>query len=408
MRRTTFLVSFAALGSAFLTVIPAFGEESFVPIIGWNNQFFPSYLLASSTIRHAEDDEQETDTDDDVVVLGDPQGVLGVKVVATEDDTPIEVTIECKEILDRTTFDGTLEHAGAEYDIYPRIRYHYKALAQNKQSTPVSVTFTVKIGGDEPEVYTTTATVRSVNDCPFARVNPDGGITDMSYMFAAYVNEQHPFIDKVLREALDDGVVSSFSGYQSGKTEDVYRQVYALWNALSERDVRYSSITKSVATNETVYSQHVRLLDESINNGQANCVDGAVLFASLLRKIDIEPILVSLPHHCYVAFYLDKEHTQLVGLETTLLGAEMDENADCELPGVTDVVDDEWQATNSWRTFCTAIESATTDLAANADKFDKDDPDYQLVRIKEARSDGVLPIAFDAASSFQQRTTQDD
>jgi hypothetical protein len=172
--------------------------------------------------------------------------------------------------------------------------------------------------------------------------------------------------------------------------------------------VRYSSITKSVATNETVYSQHVRLLDESINNGQANCVDGAVLFASLLRKIDIEPILVSLPHHCYVAFYLDKEHTQLVGLETTLLGAEMDENADCELPGVTDVVDDEWQATNSWRTFCTAIESATTDLAANADKFDKDDPDYQLVRIKEARSDGVLPIAFDAASSFQQRTTQDD
>ncbi len=112
-------------------------------------------------------------------------------------------------------------------------------------------------------------------------------------------------------------------------------------------------------------------------------------------KSTIEPILVSLPHHCYVAFYLDKEHTQLVGLETTLLGAEMDENADYELPGVTDVVDDEWQATNSWRTFCTAIESATTDLAANADKFDKDDPDYQLVRIKEARTEGVLPIAFD-------------
>ena len=39
----------------------------------------------------------------------------------------------------------------------------------------------------------------------------------------------------------------------------------------------------------------MRLIDESINNGQANCVDGSVLFASLLRKIDIEPVLVSLP-----------------------------------------------------------------------------------------------------------------
>ncbi len=44
MRRTTFLVSFVALAFSFLRVMPVFGEESFVPIIGWNQQFFPSYL----------------------------------------------------------------------------------------------------------------------------------------------------------------------------------------------------------------------------------------------------------------------------------------------------------------------------------------------------------------------------
>jgi hypothetical protein len=37
--------------------------------------------------------------------------------------------------------------------------------------------------------------------------------TDVRFMFAAYVNEQHPFVEKVLREALDDGIVDSFSGY---------------------------------------------------------------------------------------------------------------------------------------------------------------------------------------------------
>ncbi len=36
-------------------------------------------------------------------------------------------------------------------------------------------------------------------------------VTDVRFMFAAYVNEQHPFVEKVLREALDEGIVDSFS-----------------------------------------------------------------------------------------------------------------------------------------------------------------------------------------------------
>ena len=51
-----------------------------------------------------------------------------------------------------------------------------------------------------------------------------------------------------------------------------------------------------------------------------------------------------------------------------------------------------------------AIALGTADLAENAAKFDKDDPDYQLVRIEQARKDGILPIGFDAASSFKERT----
>ncbi len=207
-------------------------------------------------------------------------------------------------------------------------------------------------------------------------------------MFAAYVNEQHPFVDKLLREALDQGVVDSFTGYQSGEPGEVYRQVYALWNALSERDVRYSNITTSAATANSVSSQHVRLIDESINNGQANCVDGSVLLASLLRKIDIEPCLVYVPGHCYLAFYLDSEMTQLVGLETTLIsGAGGNDTRD--LPGVEDVVD------ASWREKTLGPPSArrrdgNEDMAKNKDKFNKDDADYQIVSIAAARRMGIL------------------
>jgi hypothetical protein len=164
--------------------------------------------------------------------------------------------------------------------------------------------------------------------------------------------------------------------------------------------VCYSNITTSAAATDAVSSQHVRLIDESINNGQANCVDGSVLLASLLRKIDIEPSLVYVPGHCYLAFYLDADKTQLVGLETTLIGGSGDGGED-DLPNVENVVDEEWRKQDSWRTFCAAVAIGNADLATNEGQFNQDDPDYQVVSIAAARQMGILPIAFDSASKFQ-------
>lgn len=111
-----------------------------------------------------------------------------------------------------------------------------------------------------------------------------------------------------------------------------------MWEALSERDVRYSDITTSFAESDSVSSQHVRLIDESINNAQANCADGSVLLASLLRKVGFEPVLVMVPVHCYPAFYLDPEGKDLAALETTLIGSVL-EGQPTAIPGVKNVVD---------------------------------------------------------------------
>jgi hypothetical protein len=48
-------------------------------------------------------------------------------------------------------------------------------------------------------------------------------VTDVRFMFAAYVNEQHPFVETVLREALDEGIVDSFSGDITGSVADARR-----------------------------------------------------------------------------------------------------------------------------------------------------------------------------------------
>ena len=408
-------MSIVALGALF--ALPGIARADFTPIAGWDHQLFPSYLVATATLRLPEVDEAEAEeavesesdeadtaaeTGENAEVLGDPQGVLGVTIESPGEDTPVTVTITSDAILEPSTFVGTLEEEEGTYTIYPRIRYKYGLLARNKQSIPVAVTFRVEIGDEEPEEHTEIVTLRSVNDCPFAIVRGEGVATDLSFMFAAYVNEQHPFVDKVLREALNEGVVDSFTGYQSGDPAEVYRQVYALWKTLSERDVRYSNITTSAAATDAVYSQHVRLIDESINNAQANCVDGSVLLASLLRKVDIEPALVFVPGHCYLAFFLDAEQKHLVGLETTLIGSTASEEGAREIEGVENVVDETTREQNSWGTFCQALVLGNQGLTTNRDKFgDAADPDYQLIPIAAARRLGILPIAFDAADKFE-------
>jgi hypothetical protein len=352
---------------------------------GWDGQLFPSFVVSTATIRlPAEVVEQHKSEQ----VLGDPQGLLGVSLVAPEDGTAVTVTISCDAIMEPSTFTGTLATAGETYVVFPKIKWDYDALLAHHQPGPVTVSFEVAVGDDDATEETQTLTLRSINDCPFTIVD-QGAARDISFVFAAYVNEDHPFVDKILREALNTGIVDSFTGYQSGDEGEVYRQAYALWHALAQRDVRYSSITTTSAEAGEVSSQHVRLIDESINNAQANCVDGSVLMASLLRKVGIEPMLVMVPGHCYLAFALDQEGTKIAALETTLIGSAPE--AAAELGDLADVAQDEWKERTSWKSF-----------TENAEKFKADnDPNYQLIVIAQARKLGILPIAFQSDAEFQ-------
>jgi hypothetical protein len=354
---------------------------------GWSDQVFPSFIVSTATVKIPQEALEEHANEQ---LLGDVQGLFGVSLAADEDDTPVTVSISCDAIMEPSTFSGTLASGGTTYAIFPKIKYHYDALLAHKQPGPVTVTFSVTLGGGEEEEKSETLTLRSVNDCPYT-IMENGEERDVSFVFAGYVNEDHPYVDKLLREGLDTGIVSSFSGYQAKDKAEVYRQVYALWHALSQRDLRYSSITTTAAESDFVGSQHVRMLDDSVNNAQANCVDGSVLLASLLRKVGIEPMLVMVPGHCYLAIQLDAPGKEIIGLETTLLGSSADEAT----AGLEDVVEEKWQEENSWKTFTAALAMGTADLEKNAENFQAaDNPNYQLINIAAARKLGILPLAF--------------
>jgi hypothetical protein len=368
----------------------------FATIAGWDRQLFPSYIVATAAVHGQEEKDRKADSPH---VLGNGSGILGVRLRAPNDAAGVRVTISSDLILEPSVFSGTLATGGEEYRINPNLKFKYATLIQNRQALPVDVTYRVEIEGQPVEEKTETIILRSINDCP--RMIVDGkSLTDLRFMFAAYVNEQHPFVEKVLREALDEGIVDSFSGYKSGESEDVYGQVYAIWKALSKRDVRYSNITATAATSEKVYSQHVRLIDESINNTQANCVDGSVLFASLLRKVGIEPYLVLIPGHCYVAFQVDKQGKEIAALETTLIGASLEGDAK-EVDELSDVVDEDEVTEASWMTFSAAFIVGRDNFQKHVEKLkDKNEAGYVIISVADARRHGILPIAFKSDSKF--------
>ena len=122
-------------------------RAEFTTIAGWNNQLFPSYVVATATLKPADNSETEAEEEDETVWRS--AGLFGIEIESPDDDVTIKVTILGSDIMEPSVFTGTLAEEGEEYTIRPRIRYKFNALAQNKQATPVTVTFRVEIEDED-------------------------------------------------------------------------------------------------------------------------------------------------------------------------------------------------------------------------------------------------------------------
>lgn len=361
-------------------------------------QLYPSYLIATATIPS---DGPIEDLSNDILMLADDEfGAIGVWVGPCNKGDKFKLRIKENSLAEETVYQVTAKESATEALLVPKMNWKFEALGKVTQQRPANFILDLEVNGESLGSKTVTVRLNSVNDCPFL-VDPgeDDPYQDLSWMFAAYVNENHPWVDKLLKEALDAKAVDSFTGYQSGDPEVVIQQVFAIWNALQARGVKYSDITTSAAHSELVFSQHVRLFDEAVEAKQANCVDGACIFAAALRKIGLETWLVLVPGHMYVAFAADPNDEEILGLETTLLGSQdLDEiKVKPRAKGADPTAAlRELKLAVSGDSFLGAIDAGTAGLIENGEKFDSEDEgDFQLINIREAREFGILPIAFD-------------
>lgn len=255
--------------------------------------------------------------------VGNPKSCVAIKLKSGRANTVVRIELAETPFYARSVSTFVLPKERAEYIIYPDILWRYNALRDNEQAEPISVVSNVEVDGKDLGQKVRTFSVRSINECllGFNKQLPDGRTRYVStrLFYAAYVNEENPLIDKVLREALNTRIVRRFLGYQS-TPEMVDKQVYALWYVLQKRNFKYSSVSYSSLSSNVVYAQRVRTFEDALNSSQINCVDGSVLFASLLRAINITPVLVQMPGHMFVGYYTDSAKKNLTFLETTMIG----------------------------------------------------------------------------------------
>jgi hypothetical protein len=69
---------------------------------------------------------------------------------------------------------------------------------------------------------------RTINECLLGIRDTANNYIDYRWMFAAFVNEEHPWLDVMLNRILEQNVVNRFVGYQLGEKE-VLNQVFAIW-----------------------------------------------------------------------------------------------------------------------------------------------------------------------------------
>ena len=163
---------------------------------------------------------------------------------------------------------------------------------------------------------------------PLAVMDPQTGHwQDLTRYLGAFVTPNAPSLMTFLREAARLHPDGHLVGYQGGP-ERVVPQVKALFDTLKTKaEITYVNSVINFNPQQGFSSQRVRLPRESLADKEANCIDGTVLFASLLEGISMSPAIVLVPGHAFLAWETWRGSNAWRHLETTMIGSSTFEQA---------------------------------------------------------------------------------
>lgn len=134
-----------------------------------------------------------------------------------------------------------------------------------------------------------------------------GGLSVLPEMLSSFITPNHPAIAQILKRS--SVFLSQWTGkpsldeYQSCNPDRVRKQMAALYAAISELNITYSSIPASFEE----FGQRVRLVDSVLTQKLGTCLDMALLYASCLEAIGIHPLIIVTRGHAFAGAWLVSE-----------------------------------------------------------------------------------------------------
>lgn len=167
------------------------------------------------------------------------------------------------------------------------------------------------------------------NAATFEIRDPQTGETqDLRHLLGAYVTPNHPSVQRFLQQV----ATGRSDGRLAGRLDTASGQAAAIYATLqTQSEITYVNATLAFNPTLGALGQRVRLPHETLAERQANCLDGTLLFASLLEALGLEPAIVLVPNHALVAWCTGPGEAGWRYLETTKLAdKQSDFGAACE------------------------------------------------------------------------------
>ena len=134
-----------------------------------------------------------------------------------------------------------------------------------------------------------------------------GGINIFPEMLAAFITPNHAVLTPIIKRAA--AILEQWTGtpsldeYQSRNPDRVRKQMAAIYTALTEQQIIYSTIPASFEE----HGQRVRLIDSVLAQKLGTCLDMALLYASCLESIGLNALIVITKGHAFAGGWLVPE-----------------------------------------------------------------------------------------------------
>lgn len=141
---------------------------------------------------------------------------------------------------------------------------------------------------------------------------------------ASWVTPHDRIVESVLARAKKLTPDHRLPGYESWKNvaqqePETYREARALFMALQRMGLSYVKSSATLGDHQGV-SERIRMPRVSITESSANCIDAAVMYASLFENLGMDATIAIVPGHAYAGVRMAEGSSKFLFIDVALTG----------------------------------------------------------------------------------------